>query len=458
MTALRASADGLKTFLTVLLPFGAGPRGLPPKLRWALHGAALTLILAGLWLLNEALGLEKMLHSAWPRLHGVWLPLLFVLGYAALATAHWLWRLLGPGELSAAYPEIEAAWNEIRAALCHAHLDVRELPLFLVLGRPAEREENLFAAAPMRWLVRATPPGDPPLRVYASSEAIFLTCADSTALGHIAGSLDKAGADSTTLAPEELRGRLQHLCRLIARERRPYCPVNGILAVAPLRALDSDEQALRVATLLQAELTIARDTLQLECPAVLLVSDLERAPGFAEFAGQGDTLKRTLGQTFPLMPDVEENEIAGLYDRGLAWFCQNELLTDLLSRVSVDPPGEADASVQLNANIGLYRFWSFLVNARKRLARLALNSAQTGFGTAPMVGGVFLAATGADASRQAFVEGVFRRLLRGQNAVTWSPEALEDESSQLRVVRLGYLGLLMMLPALGGVGYWFWRQ
>src|SRR5262249_33966029 len=34
-----------------------------------------------------------------------------------------------------------------------------------------------------------------------------------------------------TVEVENLAGRLRHLCRLIVRDRRPYCPINGVLVL-----------------------------------------------------------------------------------------------------------------------------------------------------------------------------------------------------------------------------------
>src|SRR5207247_3858432 len=46
-------------------------------------------------------------------------------------------------------------------------------------------------------------------------------------------------------APEVERcsARLRHLCRLIVRDRRPFCPANGILFLVPFAGADSDDDA-----------------------------------------------------------------------------------------------------------------------------------------------------------------------------------------------------------------------
>ena len=47
---------------------------------------------------------------------------------------------------------------------------------------------------------------------------------------------------------ELLSSRLKYLCRLIVRDRQPYCPANGILLLIPLAATDSEPRQRRGAT------------------------------------------------------------------------------------------------------------------------------------------------------------------------------------------------------------------
>src|SRR5439155_15057186 len=101
--------------------------------------------------------------------------------------------------------------------------------------------------------------------------------------------------------------RFQHLCRLIVRERRPYCPLNGILLLIPYAAADRDEDAAATGRVCQQELDAARSILQVHCPVFALICDVETAPGFREFverfpAEQG---ARRRGQRFPRWPELE---------------------------------------------------------------------------------------------------------------------------------------------------------
>jgi type VI protein secretion system component VasK len=262
---------------------------------------------------------------------------------------------------------------------------------------------------------------------------------------------------------DELEARLRYVCRLVLRERRPYCPINGLLVLVPLAALKGDNEASQLATLVQSDAQTAREVFQLECSTVLLVTDLERATGFGAYLEETPPGQRELplGQAFALLPDVDVQEVPGMFEQGITRLCQDRLFATLTPKFRLEPsqgetPGKPGPA--LRKNFHLYQFWDLLRQGRKRLARLAQRSAQTE-PAPPMLAGVFLAGTGDDAlHQQAFVSGVIRLLVQHQNSVTWTPQAIAEERSFVRMTRIGYVGFLLLLIALGGVGYWFWNR
>ncbi len=52
--------------------------------------------------------------------------------------------------------------------------------------------------------------------------------------------------------------RLAHLCRLIVRDRKPFCPINGILLLVPWAGTDTDDDAGQTAEVLRTDLTAVR--------------------------------------------------------------------------------------------------------------------------------------------------------------------------------------------------------
>ena len=92
------------------------------------------------------------------------------------------------------------------------------------------------------------------------------------------------GTDLLADAAAVARGkaRLAHLCRLIVRDRTPYCGANGILLVVPLAGTDTPAEAQLTAQAVQEDLAVARRELKLDCPLVALLADLEQVPGCVE--------------------------------------------------------------------------------------------------------------------------------------------------------------------------------
>src|SRR5262245_14259531 len=342
LTWLREGIKGVGEWLLPLAPEG-GARRLNPVVRWVLHLLVLAVVLVVLFLLNKAFKIDGLIPQ--PRaLAPFWLPILFLLLYLLGWVSWWLWKLLLPEEVVSSFPDIDAAWDEAVRLLAQQGLQLTELPLFLVLGRPDGPEEPLFQAAQLGLVVKQAPADErAPVHVYASREAAYVSCAGASLLGrqaaNLAGETSPAeltpppgsgfeeDPESKTLRPgaapgpvkaiadivsrihresrepteEEQRqlrllerkdrprlsllknpaelelygARLDHLCRLIARDRRPYCPLNGILVLLPYAATDSDDDATQTGDILRRDLETLRRGLRVHCPLFALVCDLE---------------------------------------------------------------------------------------------------------------------------------------------------------------------------------------
>lgn len=257
-----------------------------------------------------------------------------------------------------------------------------------------------------------------------------------------------------------LSARLRHLCRLILRDRHPYCPVNGTLVLVPYAALDGDEEANQTASICQQDLSGARQVFQVHCPLFVLVCDLETAPGFREFLSRfsAEERQRRVGQRFPLMPDLGENESAAdLIDRGVQWICTALLPTWLYKSFRIETPGREDRPAVIRANTGLYRLLYQIRERRKRLGRVVSRAATFDTSGPLLYGGCYLSGTGRDSAReQAFVAGVFQRLIREQSAVQWTEEGTREEADYERWTRYGYAGLAIAAMGLVALGYLAW--
>src|SRR5262249_52741041 len=92
------------------------------------------------------------------------------------------------------------------AALEREGIDVTEVPLFLVLGRPIEGEQGLFQAAQLQLVVNHVPSRtDAPLHVYANRDSVYVSCAGTSLLGRQAAVL--AGQAASAVADPAYRGQ-----------------------------------------------------------------------------------------------------------------------------------------------------------------------------------------------------------------------------------------------------------
>jgi hypothetical protein len=269
-------------------------------------------------------------------------------------------------------------------------------------------------------------------------------------------------------SPEESElhaARLEHLCRLLVRDRRPFCPVNGTLVVVPFAATDTEQDALDAGASCQRDLAVVRRVLQVNSPTIALVSDLETAPGFRAFLEPFTEKQRLqrVGQRCPLVPHLEargktdhdplEQMLEGLAE----WVCGAVLPGWVYKYFCLEEPGKGDVEKVTRGNAQMFLFMHHLRERQHLLGRL-LAQAFAADGDEPyLYGGCYVAGTGAVSSQdQAFVAGVFQRLASEENHVSWTAQALDEEASYGRWVAMAQtaFGVLVVATlALAVIGF-----
>jgi hypothetical protein len=268
-------------------------------------------------------------------------------------------------------------------------------------------------------------------------------------------------------ADEQVRGtaRLRFLCRLIRRDRSPWCPINGMLLLVPWAASETDETAKDAITILLREISATREALQLRCPVYTMVCDLETARGFAEFRRglPPEMLKSRVGQRLPLAPDLQPAEVPALWERAVQWVGQSVLPVGILKFLRLDGPADARRSGALSNmhNRNLYLLLREVYTRGPRLAKVlarglgAAGEKADDLDALPLFAGCYLGGTGRQEPDQAFVPGVFARLVDGQNSVSWTNQALADDAKYRRWTTVGYV-IVVLLPLVAG-GLWYFR-
>ena len=513
---------GVRQFLGLIFPIFSAVtdfRGWSPTVRRVVRAIILVTILVGLWFLQTRIpGAGTYFKQEW--LKNLWLPILFLLFYALTWIAHAIWLLWMTEEDTSDFPDIDDAWGEALKAMQAADIDLRTVPLFLVLGRPAGGEEAMFSAAGLPLTVQYVPPrASAPLHVFANKhDAVFVTCAGASRLGlqarvlgltselipsdddgDAASPADEDNADATMAAgkqkrmkhivhlaqvldaarrkgrnpsqmteeerqtllvleradkPEEAElqtARLEHLCRLIAKARRPECPINGVLVLVPLRAMLEDADAGKTATVCESDLNVARATFQMQFPMITLVSDLETAPGFTEFLDgflahckSEDERKRErrhrLGRRFGWGANVGGEKREEALTKDIRWIGHGMFPIQIYQNLlQIERADRETLAENMQRNGRLCRFMVQMREGERRLKEIVLKGLESRQDGPALLGGCYFAATGGGVP--AFVAGVFKRLLDAQAYVAWTDEALAEDAAHRRWARYGFVAL-----------------
>lgn len=533
MAFLNGLWGAIRGAVGLVLPlFDSGlAKRLGPTLWRILHVVMVIAIVLALWWANVYFHVDQRLpkvHPPW--LADLWLPILFLLGYVICWLSWWLWKLLLSEEEVSNFPDLDEAWAAAVARLDRAGYDLAEFPLFVILGQLAEQEEYLFAAAGLSLKVKE-PRSSTPVHVYATSDAIYVTCPNCSVLsreaswlaGKVVGggegeegtepmddmqkpdlatlvptqgeapavemqdlliSAEREGRSLTALTPVERRelrrlsrastagratrmtaetldlqsARLGHLCRLIARDRRPRCGLNGILVLIPFASTDTTQDAADVADSIQRDLEVTRSAFGVHCPVLALLCDMESAPGFGRFVEQFTVEQRArrMGQRCPLFPGLPTRDAAGIAVRamlrGVATFlCTGFLKRWVYEKCKLEKPGGLTLKQATETNSQLFMLLDEMALRQENLARIL----EDGFSRhAPqdrlIFGGCYLAATGSAEQPvyRAFVAGVLDRLREGESCVYWTDEVKQEEARIQRWINWVWV---MLFAATGGL-------
>jgi hypothetical protein len=255
---------------------------------------------------------------------------------------------------------------------------------------------------------------------------------------------------------DRLTARLNHLCRLIVRDRRPYCPVNGVMVLVNFAASETEDDASQTGQIAQQDLQIVRKTFQVNCPVFFAICDLETAPGFQEFFDRFPEKQRhrRVGQRFPLVPNIPAEQLPEKLEGAVEWVCQTLFPTWVYKFFRVEGQGRESIETAVKNNSHLYRLMNEMRDRQKHLSRILTRAIISEQGGPLMFGGCYVAANGRDAVReQAFTAGVFRRLIDEQNFVSWTPEAMQEEADYQRWTKIGYITVGVFAVVLVVLGY-----
>jgi hypothetical protein len=471
---VRKFAAWLSLWLTIPLEFLSTPRrklGLTLPIRVAFAFVFVFTVFA----LVTALLWHRHAHPAWEQILKVAgaAAVLIVLG-ATLVQFLVRWWITTAGTR---FPDIDDAWGQGLTAIAAAGFDLREIPLFLVLGVAEEQgARSLLAAAGVGMEVVAVPAGEVSgVHWFAGPECAVLVVAragrlnslvaranasprgagsasvqpaepktgTSTPHGPTRGSartgLEQTGAESpdaslrlTEAETEDASARLAHVARRLLDERLPDCPINGILTVVPFDLVSrGDHEVGEMQTAVSADLATLRSELHLRCQVVLLVGGMEREDGFRELQrrlGSKIVNEQQFGKGYNPQCQPIDEELVAVSQHACGAF--EDWTYHLFSR-------RGDQRLRNpRGNRQLYSLVCKIRSVQQRIENLVVNgfsATSETVGLAHMFSGCYFGATGDAKDRQAFVAGIFKNRLQTQHKlVEWTPAAIaKNERYQL---------------------------
>jgi len=372
------------------------------------------------------------------------------------AARYWLMRdnVLGP--------DIDASWKAALAELSRQQIDIRNTPLFLLLGSDGrDVEQSLVRDATLALKVYAAPPGSAPLHIYGSVDGIIvclsdigqtsLVCARLRAL-ETAGDAAPAEAGGGSWSPtppahlqsaverKTAMSRLQAFSSLLLKSRDTIAAINGVAIVVPV-SLQSDSSAdfAALGDAVGEDLLLLQESLGLRSPVTFFIDILGGKQSLEPFLANLTAEQRAvaIGQPFPPGASAAPSDIVNVAIRSSDSL--HDMVTRfILGRASQGSPTAAEAVTNRRALKASFetrmhvvpRATAVVANATAMVAR---NSDRALFA------GMYLIHSHVG-DRQSFVRGAFQRVLDQQGELAWTQATLRNERRR----RLAATGLMIV--------------
>ncbi len=181
--------------------------------------------------------------------------------------------------------------------------------------------------------------------------------------------------------------RLKHLCRLIARDRRGFCPVNGVLVLLPIGVAEPGGNRDEIARACRTDLTAAFAVFRLRCPVLAMICGLETMPGFEDLIKQlpPEARKKRIGQRFPLVPELAAAEVPAKVESSVESIASALFPSMVQTQFKLEGPGGEETELVLKVNTQLFRFMTGILDKRERLAAAGQGLYSRSPGTADLV-------------------------------------------------------------------------
>ncbi|MEO1618885.1 MAG: type VI secretion protein IcmF/TssM N-terminal domain-containing protein, partial [Planctomycetota bacterium] len=246
--------------------------------------------------------------------------------------------------------------------------------------------------------------------------------------------------------------RLQYVCQLLNRIRRPRCGVNGTITLIPFGlSRVGPLQLSAISQSVRGDVETIQQTLGVRAPVTAVLVGLEQDKGFSELVRrlQPGLLSRRLGGRFDLRSKPTPEELNLHSDR----LC--DAFEDWVYRLF----GRDDALAQQRGNRKLYALISRIRHELKPRLRIVLGQAfgcqatervsDPAYDSSFFFSGCYFASSGAITGKPAFVQGVLKdKLLDEQSQVQWTANANHKQRVFRGAVIAGWLFVSLLSLAL----------
>ena len=236
----------------------------------------------------------------------------------------------------------------------------------------------------------------------------------------------------------ETARRLRYVCRLVNRARKPFCGINGLVAIVPSQW--AAEGCQDFSHVFAQDVQLLHEGLEMIFPVACLFSGIESLGGLPEFLSRAAEVNRAFtpevkaGSRFATGRPIDPESASWVTKHCVGWF------RDWIYSTFKKDPSSA-------SNARLYRLLSEISDRRRSFARILTGGFGQLIGSQPVrLLGVYFNGRDAQGRSQVFVKQLLDNVLAEQDNVVWSPHRITRDNA-MQTWTYAVYGLIGVLVA-----------
>ena len=217
----------------------------------------------------------------------------------------------------------------------------------------------------------------------------------------------------------ECKRRLRYLCRLVAKARMPFCPINGMLHMVPLGWSRRSDQG--VFTSVQQDVRVVHEQLQLMLPVVCFFSGLNEMGALQEFLERSREVNPRFGpyaragSHFPMGHPADPPAVKWVVENSVEWF--RRWIYSAFAKGLSNP-----------SNAKLYRMLCELGELQPQLRELISSAfGDTIHGDVIRLSGCYYGGFDSASRRFVFAKDIIDKMINEQDDVAWTHNRMRKD-------------------------------